>query len=319
MNSKKPWTSYQEQLDILKKRDLKVNDEAKALHYLERIGYYRLSGYWYPFRKNELGDSSKKQDCFRAQSYFEDAVKLYVFDKRLRLLALDAIERIELALRVDVSHLLGEHDVCGHENPALFHGKFSKHVDKKKRMTLHQQWLKNFDRQISRAKNEPFIIHYKNKHQGQLPIWVACEVWDFGGLSHIFAGLKLVDQQIIANKYGEQAAKSDNRNTALQQWMRSLNFIRNVSAHHSRLWNVNILERSDLPSNSHWQALDNQKPFFYFCMMQELLKTICPNSSWGKRLIELLEDFPTPRNQSTSLQAFGINDLQKIKQWDLWQ
>ena len=318
MQNKKPWKSYQEQLDILKARDLKVSDEVKALNYLERIGYYRLSGYWYPFRENDPDNARQKQNCFRDESYFEDAVKLYVFDKRLRLLALDALERIELALRVDISHLLGKGDVCGHENPALFHGGFSKHVDKKFKTTLHQSWLDNFNKQIYRARRGPFIQHYQQKYQGKLPVWVACEVWDFGGLSKIFAGLKLSDQQLIATKYGALTVLSGKRNTALQKWIRSLNFIRNVSAHHSRLWNVNILERSDLPDDDYWKDLDNQKPFFYFCMMQTLLKVICPNSTWGKRFIELLEEFPVPRNNSATLQGFGINNFSKVKEWDLW-
>ncbi|MFK0572926.1 hypothetical protein [Endozoicomonas sp.] len=47
----KPWISYQEQLDRLKQRGLVVTDDDKALSYLERIGYYRLSGYWFPFRE----------------------------------------------------------------------------------------------------------------------------------------------------------------------------------------------------------------------------------------------------------------------------
>lgn len=111
----KPWQSYEEQLDLLISRGLVVTDRAKALEYLRRIGYYRLSGYWFPFRElseplillDEHGRKpAKKQrketrialDDFRPGATFEDAVRLYVFDKKLRLLAMDALERIEIAL-----------------------------------------------------------------------------------------------------------------------------------------------------------------------------------------------------------------------------
>ncbi|MGV6827399.1 MAG: Abi family protein, partial [bacterium] len=47
----KPWQSYEEQLDLLISRGLAVTDRPKALEYLQRIGYYRLSGYWFPFRE----------------------------------------------------------------------------------------------------------------------------------------------------------------------------------------------------------------------------------------------------------------------------
>lgn len=98
-----------------------VTDRARALDYLERIGYYRLSGYWFAFRKRseplcllyEHGHKPKKVreerialDAFRAGTTFQNAVGLYVFDKQLRLLVMDALERIEVALRVDVSHTL---------------------------------------------------------------------------------------------------------------------------------------------------------------------------------------------------------------------
>lgn len=320
MQSQKPWKSYAEQLAILKARDLKVTDDARALHYLERIGYYRLSGYWYPFRENDVNNPRLKQDNFKPGSTFEDAIDLYVFDKRLRLLALDALERIELALRVDISHLLGKKDVCGHVNPELFHGGFSKHVDKKSKTTQHQSWLKGFDKKVSRARKEPFIAHYQKKYNGQLPIWVACEVWDFGSLSHIFAGLTLKDQQTIAEKYGTLAMSGkDSRHTPLQKWIRSLNFIRNVSAHHSRLWNVSMTEMSAPISLDYWQDINPERCFFYFCVMQQILKTICPNSTWGDRVLTLLEEMPIPQNNSVNWQGMGINKFEQLREWELWQ
>lgn len=129
----KPWKTMADQLALLKSRGLQVDDETAALDYLARIGYYRLSGYWYPLREIDKAESAAQNkpirtDNFIANSHFEDVVKLYVFDKRLRLLALDALERIEMAIRVDVAHLLGEQDTCAHENPACLHGNFAKKV-----------------------------------------------------------------------------------------------------------------------------------------------------------------------------------------------
>ncbi|MFU8773361.1 MAG: Abi family protein, partial [Anaerolineales bacterium] len=143
----KEWKSFNEQLAILKSRGLIVDDENAARNYLERIGYYRLSGYLYPFR--ELASAETKQsvnrrlDGFLEGSHFRDVVELYVFDKKLRLLALDALERIEMALRVDIAHLLGAQDIHAYENPACLHGHFSKQLLKKgphKGKTYHQLW-----------------------------------------------------------------------------------------------------------------------------------------------------------------------------------
>ncbi|WP_298219730.1 Abi family protein [Halothiobacillus sp.] len=110
MKSFKPWLSFADQLQRLRDRGLVVENKAAALDYLERIGYYRLSGYRYPLRGMDKAASNTlekpvRADTFEPGSRFEDVVRLYVFDKKLRLLALDALERIEMAIRVDVAHL----------------------------------------------------------------------------------------------------------------------------------------------------------------------------------------------------------------------
>ncbi|MEE9337745.1 MAG: Abi family protein [Methylococcaceae bacterium] len=317
MSSAKPWKSFPEQLELLKARGLQCDDEGAALDYLERIGYYRLSGYWYPFRRLEIlagaGGSLGgyiRHDNFVKGSHFKDAAELYVFDKRLRLLALDALERIELAVRVDIAHFLGEKDIHAHENPALFNGHFSNKKNKEGE-TQHTIWLKKYNQCVHRARREPFVSHYQEKY-GKLPIWVAIEIWDFGLMSKLFSGMKPQDQLIIAKKYGAATAKD------FSGWLRSLNFIRNVSAHHSRLWNINILERSRLVNDDDfWKSLNNARPFFYFCVIQKIMQVICPNSTWSIRFADLLNQFPEVDSGAVSLKDFGL--LEDWNSWSLWK
>lgn len=307
MKPLKPWRSFHDQLQQLLDRGLQVNDQAAALDYLERLGYYRLSGYWYPLRAVDAAASAAqgkavRMDNFVAGSRFEDVVRLYVFDKKLRLLALDALERIEMAVRVDVAHLLGQRDPRAHENPACLHGNFAKkriHKGPDAGKTQHQLWLAKYQSMLIRARKEPFVHHHQQQY-GALPIWAAIEVWDFGLLSKLFAGMQHGDQQAVAKIYDAPDGQ------AFAQWLRSLNFIRNVSAHHSRLWNINVVERAAVPSD--WPAtLDNARPFFYFCLMRQLLGVICPHSTWGQRLTELLEDgFPNTPNGAWSLDDLGV-------------
>lgn len=281
MKPLKPWRSFADQLQQLQSRGLQVDSPAAALDYLERLGYYRLSGYWYPLRVIDPVASMAQGKAVRLDSFapgcrFEDVVQLYVFDKKLRLLALDALERIEMAVRVDVAHLLGQRDPRAHESPACLHGNFTK-----KRITngpdagktQHQVWLAKYQTLLNRARKEPFVAH----HQQQ---------------------------------YGAPSGQ------AFAQWLRSLNFIRNVSAHHSRLWNINVLELSSVPAG--WPALLNKaKPFFYFCLMQQLLSVICPNSNWGWRFRSLLTDeFPVVANQTVSLLELGA--FPGWEGWALW-
>ncbi|MBN4053381.1 Abi family protein [Haliea sp. AH-315-K21] len=319
MTQNKEWKPFVEQLDLLKKRGLQVDNESAALNYLDRIGYYRLSGYWYSFRELEIIQgatgqlTASRKNQFIENSHFEDAVKLYVFDKKLRMLAVDALERIELAVRVDIAHLLGEYDTHAHENPALFHGHFARQRIRNGRdegKTQHDLWLERHSQVLQRARREPFVAHYNNKY-GRLPIWVAIEVWDFGLMSKLFAGMKPADQMSIANKYGAANGR------AFSGWLRSFNFIRNVSAHHSRLWNINILERAALlQEDSYWQQLNNARPFYYYCLMQKLMKVICPNSSWGQRFADLMSEFPAVSCGSVSLRDFDL--LEDWQEWELW-
>lgn len=313
MSQVKEWKSFDEQLALLKSRGLVVENDTAALNYLERIGYYRLSGYFYSFRELEIslegGLSYKRNNRFVAGSRFEQVAQLYVFDKRLRLLALDALERIELALRVDIAYLLGERDIHAHENPACLHGNFAKKVQKHTGKTKHEEWLERYHQFVYRARQEPFVAHYLNRYQ-KLPIWVAIEIWDFGALSKLFSGLKVVDQDQIASKYGLAGGQE------FSGWLRGLNFVRNVSAHHSRLWNINILERARVwQTDEFWQAQNNARPFYYFCLMQHMLRVICPNSSWAERVKQLLETFP--KNGAVKLADMGVPE--DWQEWILWR
>jgi len=288
------------------------------LRYLSHIGYYRLSGYWYPMRMiNRLASvpgRPVRMDKFVPGSRFEDVVRLYVFDKKLRLLALDALEHIEMAVRVDVAHLLGQRDPCAHENPDCLHGDFTKKIIRKdagQGQTAHALWLAKYQGLLHRARREPFVVHHQRTYGGKLPIWVAIEIWDFGLLSKLFSGLKFADKNSIAAKYGAKDGK------AFAQWLRSLNFIRNVCAHHSRLWNINVLELSPLPQG--WpDSISNKRPFFYFCLMQQLLQVISPHSCWHQRFKCLLaQDFPATPAGQLSLQEFGLPP--DWETWTLWQ
>ncbi|MDB9741392.1 Abi family protein [Akkermansiaceae bacterium] len=290
-----------------------VEDEPAALDYLERIGFYRLSGYWYPFRKmkEKPVGLSFREDEFIKGSRFEEAVELYVFDKNLRLLALDALERIEMAVRVDVAYLLGKYDAFAHHDAQYFDGNFTtRPVHRYGGATGFDLWHTNYQKLLKRARNEPFVAHNMSK-QNKLPIWVAIEIFDFGTLSRLYSGMRKVDRIKIADKY--ELSEKD-----LRSLLRSLNFIRNVSAHHSRLWNIVISEKAcKLKFDSHWGKLEVNHAFYYFCVMQYLLQKICPKSNWHQRFKLHLKTFPNMSINTASISDFGLN--LEIDSWELWK
>jgi abortive infection bacteriophage resistance protein len=141
----KPYRSVTDQIALLESRGMGITDKAAATACLQRIGYYRLSCYWYPFRKSHISTNpltgkvllhpltGKPQviveDDFRTGTTFRQVMDHYVFDKRLRLLFLDAIERVEVALRVDIALLIGTRDPWAHRDPAQLHGNFTKKIN----------------------------------------------------------------------------------------------------------------------------------------------------------------------------------------------
>jgi abortive infection bacteriophage resistance protein len=312
MSYRKPWLSYEDQLHKLIDRGMQVTNRARALDYLERVGYYRLSGYWYPFRTRQEG---AVLDEFKVGSSFENAVELYVFDKRLRLLSLDALERIEVALRVDVSHTLGRIDQFAHLNASCLHETFAHEVNGKTGLTNHHQWVSRHAGLINRSK-EDFIKHNKKKYGLPLPIWIACEVWDFGVMSTLYNGMKQSDQDDISSKYGVRNGRT------FASWLRSLNYLRNVCAHHSRLWNRNIVDQPKKPGPGEAELFASAwdyphqvaRCFLLFCICQHLLQRICPQSSWWERFKQLLGEFPEAEEQGVSLEAMGV-----ISGWPAWQ
>lgn len=301
MKSPKVWKSFQDQLVLLENRELNIRDKKRALSYLERIGYYRLSGYWHPFKQKDI--LGKSLDEFIPNSYFEEALDLYVFDKRLRLLALDALERIEIAIRVDVAHLLGKKETLAHMNPLRFDGSFK-----------HTEWTDKYDNLVDFAKTAEFVIHHRNHYGGKLPIWVASEIWDFGALSRLYAGMKQVDKDKIARKYRLPSGKN------LETQLHAFNVIRNISAHHGRLWNRNAISRVSLKGiiDPELHKLSTNQMFVYFCLMKRMLDIICPRSTWGERFLLLINEFPKSCNGAIAINQFGLSKQIDLQNWKLW-
>lgn len=160
----KPHLSFDQQLALLKNRGLEVSDDALGISYLGRIGYYRLSAYLYPMRAPLFSQDATtqkikvtRQDQFIPGTKFDDALEMYVFDKRLRLLLLDAIERIEVTFRVDISYVLGSKDTFAHTNPCILHGNFTK-KKKSNGLTAHQEWLAKYEKVLKRSKEDLLSI-----------------------------------------------------------------------------------------------------------------------------------------------------------------
>ena len=173
-----------------------------------------MSAYWYPFRvlaplldgqgkpqrDNRGNPLHLRTDDFLPDSTFENAQARSLFDKKFKLWLLDAIERVEIAVRAEIALTLGRHDVFAHTNPRFF--RLGYNTPNFQNRTKHQQWLDKFEEAVRRSKDE-FVVHHEQKYgsRSPLPIWIAIELWDFGRLSHFYSGLETQYRVSVATRY----------------------------------------------------------------------------------------------------------------------
>ena len=272
MKFNKPHLTLEEQLKLLENRGLVVSDRQRAKYYLGHLNYYRLSGYWFPFKQ------SPTINQFRPNTKFEDILNLYIFDRELRLLLLNALERIEVSVRSKWAYYLCEkYGAHAHLNSNLFR-------DYKK----HSETVLSL-RKIASKSKEPFILHLDSTYDEFLPpLWALVEIMTFGQLSHWFGMLKLrEDKNLVAHEYD-----FDEKNFV--SILHHLTVVRNKCAHHNRLWNCELTITPKLPNNrpaivvKSLNQTQKRKLYNTLVILVHLLNIISPKHSWKNKLLNLI-------------------------------
>ncbi len=270
----KPPLSINQQIDLLISRGMEISDRQTAEKYLSHINYYRLRAYWLPFEET----SGNEAHQFRPGTKFEHALSLYIFDRKFRLLVLEAIERVEVSLRTRFSYILSLKYGChAYLKPEYFRKK-----------EKHEELLGSLSEEIERSR-ETFIKHYKSKYTDppMPPIWATCEVMSLGQLSIWFEQLKKrQDRKAIAEIY-----MLDEK--VICSFMHHLSHVRNLAAHHSRLWNRQMTITMIIPSNPqdvsrYFNSDSDRKIYNTLAMLVYVLNIISPGTTWPIRLKQLI-------------------------------
>lgn len=253
----KPATTYAEQVAQLQRRGMSIPDPERARFYLQHLNYYRLAAYWLPFEADHA---------------------THTFDRELRLLVLDAIERIEVSVRSQWAYQLAHrHGPHAHLDPALG-----------RRRAFWQSNLRQLQDEIERS-DEAFVKHLRAKYAEALPpVWASCEVMSLGLLSRWYDNLgPKGTRRAIASVYGLDEA-------LLASWLLHLTLLRNTCAHHSRLWNREFKIPPAKPRSrptslvTEWVA-GSHKLYNSLLILLYLLDTLSPAHDWRHRLRALLE------------------------------
>jgi abortive infection bacteriophage resistance protein len=262
-----------EQIELLEKRGLAVPDTSRAERYLKTIGYYRLSAYYIPFQT--------QKDLFEPNTSFDHILNLYIADRKLRLLVMDALERIEIAVRTIISNVMSE-NLGPHWYLDAHH--FIPHY-------RHDDFLKNVaicTGHTRIARRNTACSHYFQTYSSPAlpPSWMVIEVLPLGTWSRLYEAIK---EPSLRKKI---ARPFDFYFKHFSSWLHALTLIRNNVAHHSRFWNHSFPPKTKNPARYTHKHIDPTTPYFSLAVVQTMLKRVAPGSSWSDRLAILLATWP---------------------------
>lgn len=292
----KGFKSIDQQIDQLIERGLVIDNRDLAKKYLKNISYFRLQGFWWELQED------KKDHKFIKGTNFEHVISLYTFDRKLRLLIFDALERVEVALRTKMVYYISNelNDWWWYEDSKCFF-----------KQDFFKNALDDIDKDLSRTK-EFFIESHYNDYgvEDRPPCYKTFEILSLGTLSKIYSNLK---NELECKKRIAVEFDLPNVNFCVS-WMNTFNVIRNICAHHSRLWNrnIHIPPKSLSKPESIFIKIPNDVISLYYslsCILYVLNK-ISPGHSIKDKLVHLFD------NNTERLNEMGFpKDWQEQPLW----
>jgi abortive infection bacteriophage resistance protein len=285
----KPAYSISSQIALLKQRGMLFLDENAAAHILGNISYYRLKGYWWDAQNDFT------HHTFHPNTYFEDIINRYNFDRDLKLVLFDAIEQIEVALRTKmIYHLSMAYGGLWYLNASLFNN--SSITIKGISKTIHQNSVDELQKEFNRSQ-EIFIKDHRYRYPNQdADAWKILEISSMGTLSKLYKNLshQLPEKAKIAKEMGL------NLHSELSSWLEAIAYLRNIIAHHSRLWHRNMVKKPMENINKpigKWfdnalSPVQTQKPFLIISTMVYLCQKIAPNHQIKNKILDLCRSRP---------------------------
>lgn len=276
MEIKKP-TSFDQQIQLLKKRGLKIDNNILCKQFLKSINYYRFTAYLLPF-KNPDGS-------YKEGANFETVYKMYHFDRKMRTVLFGVIEEIELFLRTQLAYYHShKYNPLGYLEPSNFNDKHK-----------HEHYLKILDDAILNNRSTLVVKHHKEKYGGKFPLWVIIEFFSMGMLSYFYSDMHLQDKKYIARNIFNTTYKN------LDSWLRCITDLRNKCAHYSRLYYWRFPALPAIPNSIGYKATGR---LFDQILM---LKFLHPNNTnWNNSIALHIEALIDRYNEYIKLDHVGF-------------
>lgn len=273
----KTYSSPAQLTALVQSRGLHVEDIARTENYLRHIGYYRFSAYLYP-----LLATPKENHVFKPGSTFNQALDMYRFDRHLRLLMFNEIEKIEVAVRSAIVNITSREtgNPFWMTDSACFYD--AKTFDKTKLL---------IDAELAKSR-EDFIEHFRNTYSDPYPpAWMLAEILPLGILTRIYDNIK-------SNQIRKKIAQEFSLGVPVfNSWMTIITVARNNCGHHARVWNrtfaLQVLTQRRMTQPWISISVNQRKAYFSLCIIKYFLNIISPNNDMKAKIDALLSAYPS--------------------------
>ncbi len=270
-------------------KGLTVANPDTALRALTFIGYFRLRGYALP-----LMQPTPTGRVFKPGVRFEDILARYELDRDVRRIVLGQLERVEVAFRTVISNQMANQygpfwylnypqQVLGHSTG--YQGQFEAFPI--------GSFLGDVERETRRSK-DLFAQHYYSKYTEPLlpPSWLMAECLSFGKWSKLYKHLQKADAS-HPNPKKEVAKTFGLSVTLLESWLHALTILRNICAHHGRVWNRQFGYRPEIYNQAR-QHFSHQQSFYCYAVVIRLCsRPVDTGNEWPIQLLDLFKAHPS--------------------------
>lgn len=221
-------TTVTDQIALLHSRGM-CGDDDLMRRWLRTVGYYRLSAYWLPLELPPNASQTRSKQ-FPPNTAFSDIIDIYVFDRKLRLLVMEAVDRFEIAVRARWTNLLSlAHGSHAHTDARNFHDGFE-----------HARMFAKIAK-TAEESSEVFVEHYRRKYTDPFipSLWHVTELMTLGELSH---WVKATSDHRMKDELARDLGLPNKE--VLEGTLQLLSYVRNICAHHGRLWNRKTVKRA---------------------------------------------------------------------------
>lgn len=276
-NVKKP-TTIEEQIKLLKSREVVIEDENFAKKFLRIYNYYFVTGYLHPYKTSD--------DKYKNISFNGIATQIK-FDMRLREICMYALDIIEKGLKTIIAYEFSHNYENG--NIAYAYSLYFPNDEDK-----HTRLMKHYNVSLNNNKELPYVKH-NMKTYGILPTWVAIELFTLGNIEKFFSMLDTNTKKKIEDIIGFPKNK-------IQNWIENLRIFRNMVAHNQRLYNFSILS---MPKKAKEYNKQTGKIFDYVIVMKYLF---LDNEDWNTYVLPRFEYIFDDFKDDVDLKCIGFPD-----------